>query len=172
MFLDIPDPIFPPDFNFIDPDCKDIAMYLYEGVRETFDPLHLEIIKTIRTFNDVQIPLVDYPVLKVYAESDSLYIPNTEIVSTKLVVAYGLAFTMKQKVADVSRIVSKELMRLLINASLDYFTFQVDNDQPITTRYETLISPENHVYRYSVIDVNVFTRLSDYRNIEGQSFTP
>jgi hypothetical protein len=158
--LNIPNPNYPNDFKFIDPDCNMVATYLYDGVRDTFDHLQIEIIKSIRSFNDVQIPLVDYPVLKVYAESDSLYMPNSELVSTNMKVAYGLAFTMKQKVADVSRIVSKELMRLLVNASLDEFHFQLNNDNTLTANYETLISPEQHIYRYSVIDVNVFTRLS------------
>ncbi len=160
--ISIPAPNYPQGFDFVDPDCRRIAVYLYEQVNQVFSNTGVQMIKTFRTWNDIQIPIVDYPVLKVYASSEST-LENNSYLSTQFTIAYGLAYTVKPKVGDVSRFVTKEIIRSLISAPLDEdnIPFQVDWNAPISADYETLISPDNVIYRYSTVLCNIFTDLDE-----------
>lgn len=158
-------PIYPYQFDFIDPDCKFIAEYLYKEVNETFySSLRSNIIKTYRTWNDIAIPLTDFPVLKVYTTDEEIS-ENDPYTSTGFNIVYALAFTSKPKVGDVSRFVTREIIRNLVNASILDVTdegqvlFQVDWSKQIRVDYETLVSPENTIYRYATISCSLFTRL-------------
>lgn len=156
--LDIP--YYPDKFDFIDPDCKAIAEYLYNSVNKTFEITRQKLIKTYRAWNDIEIPTVDYPVLKVYVSGETPF-ENSPHLSTEFTIAYGLAYTTKPKVGDVSRFVTKEIIRNLINAPGEEFQFQIDWSKTFNAEYETLISPNNVVYRYSTITCNIFTSLID-----------
>jgi hypothetical protein len=156
MLIDTPN--YPEKFDFVDADCKAIVEYLYNTVNYTFSNTKQKLIKTYRAWNDIEIPTVDYPVLKVYAESETVF-ENAPFLSTSFTIAYGLAYTTKPKVGDVSRFVTKELIRALINAPLEEFMFQIDWRNQFNVQYETLISPGNVIYRYSTINCNIFTRM-------------
>lgn len=160
--LTLPAPNYPPKFDFVDPDCKAIAQYLYDSINEVFSTTGVQMVKTYRTWNDIQIPTVDYPVLKVYASAEALF-QNAPYLSTQFTIAYGLAYTTKPKVGDVSRFVTKEILRSLVNGPLDdsQFQFQLDWDTPPRVEYETLISPDNVIYRYCTITCNIFTRIDE-----------
>ncbi|MGL5923678.1 hypothetical protein [Chroococcidiopsis sp.] len=158
-------PQFPNDFDFQDHDTSIVAKYLFNETNKTFENVtalpNRQIIKSYRTWNDIAIPLIDYPVLKVYAVSE-LVKDNQPFSATSLTIAYGLAFTVKQKVPDVSRFVVKELVRNLSNAAFeDAPKFQLDWTNGLRVTYETFLSPENTVYKYATIDAAIMTHLSD-----------
>lgn len=149
-------PDYPEDFDFIDEDCKTIANYLYEGLNNTFyRPLKSNVVKTVRYFNDPFIPLTDFPVLKVYKKSFRDEVEMSPQTSMTFVIAYALAYTQRNKVASVGGYVADEIVRLLQNGSyLEYF--QLDAAEGIQVEFEDFISPENVIYKYATITVNIF----------------
>jgi len=155
--LVIPRPIYDSNFSFIDNDCLTIANYLFNEVNTTFlTPLGTNIITTYRTFNDIFIPNLDFPVLKVYKlnEVDNYNIAQYSDVTIN--VSYVLAYTQLTKLAYVSSYVAQEIKRLLKNADLCNL-FQINWDKPVTTTYETMIDPNQLVYKYTNIVFNVYT---------------
>jgi hypothetical protein len=156
----IPRPLYPPTFQFVDPDLVRIASIIYQEVNETFMPvLNQNIIKTYRTFNDNFIPLIDFPVLKVYKDSESELDLNSDILSTDIVITYALAFTQAPKIGDVSTFVSKDIRRILKNLS-DCGKVQVDWNKGLTIDYEDFIDPENVIYKYTTIRTAIYTSAS------------
>lgn len=154
LFIDRP--TYDESFKFIDSDCNSIADYLFNETNTTFyQCLRRNVIKTYRTFNDIYVPLIDFPVLKVYkqTENENVYDP---FISSSFVIAYGLAFTQKPTSGDVSTFVTQELRRNLKNGSI-LGKWQIDFSNGITTNYESFISNDNTVYRYATINLNIFT---------------
>lgn len=150
-------PIYGTDFKFIDEDTKVIAEYLYNELNTTFqNSLLKNIVKTYRTFNDIFIPIADFPVLKVYKINEVDDINLAPYTSVDFTISYILAYTQKQKVADISSFVSNEIKRLLKNADLINL-FQIDWTKGITTAYDTLIDPDNLVYKYTNINCTILT---------------
>jgi hypothetical protein len=163
-----PRPIYPFGYKFIDKDCEFIANYIANEVNETFyDALRYNVIKSIRTFNDLFVPLTDFPVLKVYRSSETNSFNEVEI-STKFKIIYALAFTQKTKVADISSFVGREIRRVLSTGSLDNL-YQIDwgnsGENTIDIEYEDFIAPDNTVYKYVTVTCPIFTLDGDDDNV-------
>ena len=154
-------PNYPSGFDFIDIDCKRLGEYLANEVNETFSTaLGYNIIKTLKPFNDIFIPLTDFPVLKVYKSSEQALDFLSNIADTQFTISYSLAYTQAAKTADLSVIVGRELVRLL-----KVYSFrgglQLQQDVPITIEYDELIDSDNTVYTYATIKCNFLTIASD-----------
>lgn len=150
-------PLYPQGMDFVDEDCKFIAEYLYAGLNDTFyNSLRTNIVKTVRYFNDLFIPVTDFPVLKVYkiAIEDSIHL-NPQAV-TKFNISYALAYTQRTKIASVGSYVADEIARLLKNASYSEM-FQLDDASGIQTNFQDFISPENVIYKYVNVVVGIYT---------------
>jgi hypothetical protein len=155
--LVIPRPSYDINYNFIDNDCLTIADYLYNEINKTFlTPLGRNIVTTYRTFNDVYIPNVDFPVLKVYKVNEQDNFNIGQFTDVTINISYILAYTKKDKIADVSSYVATEIKRLLKNADL-IGMFQVNWEKPINTTYETMIDPSQLIYKYTNITFNLYT---------------
>lgn len=153
----LPDPEYTEDFDFVDEDCKYIANYLYEGLNKTFyKPLKGNIVKTVRYFNDLFIPLTDFPVLKVYRRGYKDGIATEPQTSSTFIIAFALAYTQKSKVSSINSYVADEIIRLLKNGSY-LELFQLDETEGMQVEFEDFLSPENVVYKYTTITVNIFT---------------
>lgn len=153
----IPRPDYSSAADFIDKDIKIISEYLFNEVNTTFQPvLNKRIVKTVKPFNDVGMPLTDYPVLKIYrlSEQDTILIHPALYVD--LNINYILAYTTDQKVADISSLVAKEIRRLLKNASI-LGMFQLDENTGINIEYDTMINPDNIVYKYTTVTCKILT---------------
>lgn len=156
----IPRPIYPIDFKFVDPDLLLIGGTLFSEVNATFnDVLGKNIIKTYRTFNDNFIPVIDFPILKVYKDQEREQDLNSDFLITDIVISYALAFTQPPKVGDVSTFVSKEIRRVLKNMSTDG-TIQIDWEVGISVDYEDFIDPDNVIYKYTNIRFSMYTSAS------------
>jgi hypothetical protein len=157
----IPRPLYPLNFDFVDPDLARLASTIYDEVNTTFRPTlnNQNIIKTYRTFNDNFIPIIDFPVLKVYKEAESELDLNSDILVTDIVISYALAFTQPPKVGDVSTFVSKDIRRILKNLS-DCGKVQINWDRGISIDYEDFIDPENVIYKYTTIRTAIYTSAS------------
>lgn len=152
-------PVYPSDFTFVDEDCKFLAEYLTTRINNLFqDSAKGNVIKTYRTWNDIYIPLTDFPVLKVYKVSEE-FEENEDLISTAFKFVYILAFTQRPKVADISGFIGKAIVRQLSNGSMSSDDFQIDWRKGITTEYDTLINSDNVVYKYATISASVYTRL-------------
>lgn len=153
----IPKPIYPLNFNFQDEDSHYIANYLYVELNKTFkDAIKGNIVKTFRDFNDNFIPVIDFPVLKVYPTRENDTGDISPQISTTFIIAYAVAYTQRTKVSSVCRYVSKEIRRLLKNGSLEG-KFQLDFSSPIDVEYEDFIAPDNVIYKYATLTVNIYT---------------
>lgn len=156
----IPRPLIPEGFSFTDPDCKRIAETVYEEVNTTFyTSLNGKAITSYRTFNDNFIPLIDFPVLKVYKDGEQEYSSNADIMITSFVVSYALAFSQAPKVGDISTFISKEIRRVLKNMSFDT-RLQLVEDAGITIDYEDFIDPQSVIYKYTTIRFSMYTSAS------------
>jgi len=157
----IPRPLYPVDFAFVDPDVARLAATIYDEVNTTFMPVlnDTKIIKTYRTFNDNFIPIIDFPVLKVYKESESELDLNSDILISDIVITYALAFTQPPKVGDVSTFVSKDIRRILKNLS-ECGKVQINWERGISIDYEDFIDPDNVIYKYTTIRTSIYTSAS------------
>ena len=154
-------PTYPVGYDFIDDDCKNLGEYLANEVNETFAvALDGNAIKTFKPFNDIFIPITDFPVLKVYKSNETSLDFLSNIADTEFTISYSLAYTQASKTADVSVIVAKELVRLLKVYSFRN-GMQLQHDVPITVQYDELIDTENTVYTYATIKCNFLTIASD-----------
>jgi hypothetical protein len=155
QILDVP--VYPVGYDFIDDDCRELGEYLANEVNQTFaDALGGNAIKTFKPFNDVFIPITDFPVLKVYKSKEVSLDFLSNIANTEFTISYSLAYTQSAKTADVGVIVAKELTRLLKVYSYRN-GLQLDHDTPITVQYDELIDTENTVYTYATIKCNFLT---------------
>jgi hypothetical protein len=153
----IPSPLFPTNFSFVDPDCKFLAERIYCDLNTTFQlALGGNIVRTLRTFNDNFIPLQEFPILKVYKDAEEELDLNSDILSTKFIISYALAFVQAPKIGDVSTFVSKEIRRILKNLS-ETDRIQIDWNSGLSIDYEDFIDPKNVVYKYTTIRVFIFT---------------
>lgn len=153
----IPKSIYPTNFDFRDEDTHYLATYLYEEVNNTFRPaLKSNIIKTYRDFNDNFVPVVDFPVLKVYPTRETDTGDIAPQVITNFTIAYAIAYTQRPKVGSVCRFVAKEIRRLLKNGS-EEDRFQLDFSTPIDIEYEDFIDPANVVYKYATLSASIYT---------------
>lgn len=152
----LPRPDYDASFNFIDEDTKAITDYLYDELNITFyKALKGNIVKSVRYENDPFIPTVDFPVLKVYKNGyeDDGALGNDS--SMKFTIAYALAYTKRNKLASVGSFVADEIVRLLKNGSA-LGKFQIDYNAPIAVTFEDFINPENVIYKYVTINVNIY----------------
>jgi hypothetical protein len=142
---------YPEGFDFIDPDCKAVGTLMYERVNALFYPaLKSNVIKTLYLYNENFIPIVEYPVLKVYKTTDGDEASLKPYSSTEFAIVYAMAFAQKQKTADISTFVGKEIKTLLKNAS-NICVFQLDNNRGITINYDTFVNSENVVFKYTTV---------------------
>lgn len=161
----IPRPVIGDDFEFIDRDCKYIAEEVYKEINATFRPaINEDVIKSYRTYNDNFIPLIDFPVLKVYKDAEAEIDANSDFLSTAMIASYALAFTQSPKVGDISTFVSKEIRRVLKNLSYDG-RIQLDAGNGISIDYEDFIDPQSVIYKYATIRFSIFTSASSLCNI-------
>lgn len=163
--MSIPRPIFPADFKFIDNYAKRIAEYLYTEVNNTFrDVVGGNVIKTYRTYNDIDIPLTDLPCLKVYRLNQKGYFQHSEVGTSDYRLSY-ISRPVRKKVHELNVYITEEIIRLLITAPLEEYDnlyVSLSDTTPISVEFETLVDPENTVFEYSNINISVFTRLGSY----------
>lgn len=149
--------VYPQDFNFIDPDCAAISEYLFTEINELFySAINDNIIKSYRPFNDNFVPLMDFPLLKVYKTSETSLDFLSNLFESTFKVSYALAYIQQPKVSDVTSIVAKEIAKLL-----KIYSFreggQVSHNQNITIEYEDFIDPDNTIYTYATITFAMVT---------------
>lgn len=157
----IPRPLYPTNFTFVDPDLARLAAIIYDEVNRTFRDVldNQNIIKTYRTFNDNFIPIIDFPVLKVYKTAEEELDLNSDILVSDIVITYALAFTQHPKVGDVSTFVAKDIRRLLKNLS-ECGKVQINWEKGISIDYEDFIDPDNVIYKYTTIRTSIYTSAS------------
>jgi hypothetical protein len=155
----LPRPDYASDFDFQDSSAREILTLLVDEVNQTFSaPLGGEpAIKSMHSFNNLMIPLIAYPAIKMYKVSEGDYTATGPQVITDYKLVYAIAYTQPPQAADISRYVARELRRVLKNLSLDGM-FQIDwgNGKGIRTDFEDFISPENTIYRYVTLTFSLY----------------
>lgn len=155
----LPRPIYTSDFDFQDSSSKAIGEAVLTEVNTTFEEALQggRAIKSFHSFNNLMIPLVAYPALKMYkvGETDESAVAPQVLTDYRLV--YAIAYTQAPQTADISRLVAREIRRVLKNLSLDGM-FQIDwsRGKGIRTTFEDFISPENTIYRYVTLSFSLY----------------
>lgn len=162
----IPEPDYTLKTLLKDSELDYLGEYLIGKVNNSFDEKE-PVIKSFRNFNDIAIPLIDFPCLKIYRTRETIFSSYSSLIISELTLNYISSFTgNKNVIADLHENVAKEITRVLINASVDpSFNLQLDfsNGYP-TTSFDTFINPSNTVYKYATVNVSIY---SDFRSLQN-----
>lgn len=161
--MDITQPIIVPISSSSDVETEQFAAYLYQNLNRIFYNANKgDIVKTYRTFNDISIPLIDFPCLRVFKTNNIPYADYSYSNIFQYTVNYIIAFTSRQKTSDISAYVGREILRLLINSNFeDSFPLQLDFSFEPNVEYDTLISPNNTVYKYTNVTFRAYSALTN-----------
>ena len=150
-------PVYSNKSEIVDIDNKTIADYLFNEINTTFNSVFPNrVVKTCRYFNDITIPLTDFPVLKVYKKNELDTVLISPYYYVDMTVNYILAYTEEKNIANISTLVAKEIRRLLKNASVEGL-FQLDENTDIYIEYNTLVNNSNIIYNYTNVNFKILT---------------
>ena len=159
----VPNPNFLVDNPTVDEDTEDIATYLKNQINSTFyTALNYDVVKTHRSYYDIAIPIIDFSCLRVYKTADTAYADYSVSNISQYTINYIIAFTTKQVVADISAFIGRDILRLLVNSSLESNSiFQLDTSSLPTLEYDTFIAPNNTIYKYTNVSFSAYTALTN-----------
>ena len=113
-----------------------IAKYL----QKTLNSAHpgIIIVKSVAAYDKFEVPLSDYPLLKVYRLSDQFY-ERTELRRTSMVAAYCLALPDHEQLAGITNVIADEINSALtkLHTETGYLT-QGEN----RAEYRTLMNEQ------------------------------
>lgn len=99
--------------QFIDTQCDVIANYLQENLNIlSKDNYSFKIVNTFRNWDDRNIPIIDYPCLKVYREADVFSI-NTYKTTSQIKIEYGVILTANYKYIPALNQIGKYIHTLI-----------------------------------------------------------
>ncbi len=99
--------------EFIDVQCDKIANYLQEKLNTlSTENYKFKIVKSIRNWNDENVPINDFPCLKVYREQD-LYSQESYKVTSQITIQYGVVITANYKYTPALNQIGKYIHTLL-----------------------------------------------------------
>jgi hypothetical protein len=150
-----------------DKTCKELAEYLGEGLNRRYSwyltktgqqETHLKrVVKSIRTYDALTVPLEQFPLLKVYRFSDS-YRPQTTHSLANLLINYNLSFPMLEELPGLLKFVADNLVYLFLEYSYTRRNqFPLDNTQGLVAEYRLMsndIIREVHPYLQFRCQVN------------------
>lgn len=149
--------LYPLGFSFVDPHCKLIAEYIGTELNELFlVSAQGNVVNTIKAFNDVFLPLTDYPVLKVYKLNESIVDPLSNIFRTNFNIVYSVAYNLSSKTTDLGAVIGKEIARLVHVLSFRD-GLQLDHGSAVSVDYDEMIDLENAVYSYVTVNCTFLT---------------
>lgn len=101
--------------EFIDTQCDKIANYLQTQLNTlTSENYKYKVVKSIRNWNDENVPINDFPCLKVYRDQD-IYAQNSYKVTSQLTIQYGVVITANYKYTPALNQIGKYIHTLLAN---------------------------------------------------------
>ena len=149
--------IYPIGYDFTDEHCRAIADYLTTELNELFlTAVGANVVKTAIPFNNIFIPLSDFPVLKVYKTEEVAIDPLSNIFLTAFQISYALAYNTASKTSDLGAVVGKEIVRLLYVYSFRD-GLQLDTTVPVTADYDELIDGSDAIYSYVNVSCKFLT---------------
>lgn len=110
--------------DFIDTQCDTIAVYLQDKLNTlVIENYNFKVVKSIRNWNDENVPINDFPCLKVYREQD-IFTQQSYKVTSQLVAQYGVVISANYKYTPALNQIGKYIHTLL-NVISDYEDFIV-----------------------------------------------
>lgn len=108
--------------DFIDTQCDTIAVYLQDKLNTLVtENYNFKVVKSIRNWNDENVPINDFPCLKVYREQD-IFAQQSYRVTSQLVAQYGVVISANYKYTPALNQIGKYIHTLL-NVIGDYEDF-------------------------------------------------
>lgn len=99
--------------EFVDIQCDKIANYLQTKLNElSSENYKFKIVKTTRNWNDENVPIGDFPCLKVYREQD-VFSQESYKVKSQIVIQYGVVITANYKYTPALNQIGKYIHTLL-----------------------------------------------------------
>lgn len=99
--------------QFIDTQCDEIAEYLKKELNDIVkDNYKFKVVNTYRNWDDRNIPVIDYPCLKVFREADVFTIQHHKTTS-QIRIEYGVVLTANYKYIPALNQVGKYIHTLI-----------------------------------------------------------
>lgn len=133
----------------VDKTCKDIGDYLKIKLNELGqENLNMTLVKTVQYYDSFLQPNIDYPLLKVFRNSD-LFFPNSQKQQTQIIIRYCLSYEEISQIAPLCGILAK-----FINNSLNVLFSKVGveiKNSPKRSEFRTLYN-ENTTAIYAFLN--------------------
>ena len=105
--------------EFIDFPCKTIATFLQEKLNQlSTENYKFKVVKSIRNWNDENIPISDFPCLKVFRERDNFSNSSYKVTSV-INIQYGVVITANYKYTPALNQIGKYIHSLLTTINDD-----------------------------------------------------
>ena len=99
--------------EFIDVQCDKIANYLQEKLNElSTENYKFKVVKSTRNWNDENVPINDFPCLKVFRNQDT-YSQESYKVTSQITIQYGVVITANYKYTPALNQIGKYIHTLL-----------------------------------------------------------
>lgn len=99
--------------NFADTQCDTIAQYIQEKLNILAkDNYNFKFVNTYRNWDDRNIPVIDYPCLRVFREAD-VYNPHNYRTTSQIRIEYGVVLTANYKYIPALNQIGKYIHTLM-----------------------------------------------------------
>lgn len=139
-----------------DPYLEPIAQYLYEQLQYAFHPI--VIVRSYKSYNSYQESLNNYPLLKVYRQTD-IYTPNTMLASTGIAIQHCMSYPINSDLARYGVQVGNCVAQCLLMPDFSTQTgVQVDLSVPLGIQYDTQLNANYEpVMQFVTATCNIYT---------------
>ena len=105
--------------------------------KKSQEVLNINLVNSVRYFDDPNVPLTDYPMLKVFRTTD-LFFPQSTKQTSQLTLRYCLSYEQMDQIAPLTAIISK-LLNSILNDSFSKIQIEILS-KPQRAEYRTLYS--------------------------------
>lgn len=134
---------------FSDPVILKILQYLKKRLNEFGQETHgIDLVKGIRDYDSFNVPLTEFPLLKVYRVSDN-FVPNCAKVVSFIKVDYCLSYPQNENLSSVCNSITKYIHRAINRLDVE-INLNVDKSYTRQGGYQ-IVSGANSQSVYAVI---------------------
>ena len=139
-----------------DPYLEPLVQYIYEQLVFAFDPII--IVRSYKAYNSYQESLNNYPLLKIYRQSDQ-YAPNTMWASSTIAIQHCMSYPINADLAKYGVQVGNCIAQCLLMPDLIEKTHvQLDLSVPLQIQYDTQLNANYEpVMQFVTATCNIYT---------------
>jgi hypothetical protein len=132
--------------EFADTQCDKIANFLQDKLNTiSLENYKFKVVKSIRNWNDENIPITDFPCLKVFRNGDT-FSTNSYKVTSQLTVQYGVVITANYKYTPALNQIGKYIHTFLATIDEEDDTVIVSRNVPPTGQLVVSRGQNDYIY--------------------------